>query len=173
MTSQADDLPIRLSAHPYAQGGLSMSSGNPEYAGRHPTSASTHLMASLGLSEVSARHRLPPQLTIGQNRGMDDQQNQKQDRSHSRPLYVQIDSRNSYQDLRPYVRVDSNVAPPEKLWVTMRLIRERVLSRSLGIVPSVGLGWMTVRWRLKTQFMLKRTQWNLSHNRDRTFLKVR
>lgn len=114
VTSQTDDLPVRLPAHPYAQGGLSMSGGNPEYAGRHPTSASTHLMASLGLSEVSARHRLPPQITIGQNRGMDDQQTQEQ----KRPLYVKIDSRNSYQDLRPYVRVDSNVAPHEKLWVT-------------------------------------------------------
>ena len=113
------DLPIRIPAHPYAHRGLPTGGGTPEYAGRHPTSHPSHLLESLGLSEVSARHRLPPQLIIGQHqpssRGVDDQPSREQGR---RPLYVMVDSRNSYQALRPYVRADSEIAPDEKLWVT-------------------------------------------------------
>ena len=112
------NLPIRIPAHPYAHGGLP-TGGTLDYAGRHPTSHPSHLLATLGLSEVSARHRLPPQIIVGQHqsstRGVDNQPSREQGRQ---PLYVKVDNRNSYQDLWPYVRVDSNVAPHEKLWVT-------------------------------------------------------
>ena len=126
------DLPIRMPAHPYAQTGLP-TGGNPDYAGRHPTSHPSHLLGSLGLSEVSARHRLPPQLIVGQHPS-DDQPSREQG---GQPLYVRVNSWGSYQAVRPYVRADSDIAPDEKLWVTYSpgVVREVLASEVFQYSP--------------------------------------
>ncbi|KAF8632295.1 hypothetical protein AX15_001948 [Amanita polypyramis BW_CC] len=144
-------VPVRLVDHPYAQGGLPQGG----YAGPHPISPSISTLASLGLSEVSARHRLPPQMVLGQQRlstrqqGGDQQgqgqgqgqpeQRQQQQQWEPRPLYVKIDNRNSYQDLSPYVRVDSDVAPHEKLWVAYSpgIVREVLPNEVMQYSPRI------------------------------------
>ena len=98
-------------------------------------------MADLGLSELSARHRLPPQVMLAhqppllplirldsgsqnsesesQPLPLQGQEQQPQKQTSSNQLYVKVDDpRNSYQDLQPYVRADSNAQPSDRLWVT-------------------------------------------------------
>ncbi|KAF8626493.1 hypothetical protein AX17_006548 [Amanita inopinata Kibby_2008] len=130
--------PVRLLDHPYAQGGLSVP-GGPEYAGPHPATMDSEVLAGLGLSDVSARHRLPPQASLmyhpfaqqhAQGQGQVQEQEQEQvegevqvqvqesrDQRNQRPTYVKV-NRGSYYGLSPYVRADSDVPSPEKLWVT-------------------------------------------------------
>ncbi|KAM6503103.1 hypothetical protein JOM56_000046 [Amanita muscaria] len=133
---------IRLPDHPYGRG-LSSSISRcvagerePDYVGPHPAVAvamTKELMANLGLSELSARHRLPPQVILAHHpppvirvdsggqisQAQAQPQQQLQKPKSSNQLYVKVDdTRNSYQDLQPYVRADSNAQPSDRLWVT-------------------------------------------------------
>lgn len=109
---------IRLPGHPFAQGGLY--SYNPvaldlpekaaDYAGPHP--ASRMVAADSVRSDVSQRHRLPPQAL------------------HP---YAQTSARDSYQSFVPQLRPDSNVPAHSKMWAQFSpgVVRE-VLPHEIG-----------------------------------------
>ncbi|PFH49081.1 hypothetical protein AMATHDRAFT_5226 [Amanita thiersii Skay4041] len=139
------------------------STGRPEYAGAHPASVGVpqEVLATMaGLSDVLVRHRLPPhaqQAVLGsQNQGSTPGSSQLHPHSHlqppspqpqkgpgnagteSGPQYTRVE-RGSYQDLRRYVRVDSDVPVSEKLWVTYSpgVVREVLASEIAQYSPYI------------------------------------
>ncbi|KII87908.1 hypothetical protein PLICRDRAFT_176665 [Plicaturopsis crispa FD-325 SS-3] len=113
--------PISLPDHPYAQGAsLPYSRDTPkapsrspshsrthsrrgsDYAGPHPSS---HIVPppTTGSSDVSFRHRLPPQATLNYQ--------------FTHPFAAQ--SPDEAADIHPRMRIDSNVPPPAKMYVEL------------------------------------------------------